>query len=62
MGKIEKEWVKSEMEGLIGQYNEATKQLDELAQKRQQILGAVNALKAVQDKIDPPPKEEEKKK
>ena len=62
MGRVDKEWVKSEMETLVGQYNEATKQLDELAQKRQQILGAVNALKKVQDKIDPPPKEEEKKK
>jgi hypothetical protein len=61
MGKIEKEWVKSEMDGLVGQYNEATKQLDELGQKRQQILGAINALKTVQDKMDPPPKEEKKK-
>ena len=61
MGKVDKEWVKSEMEGLAGQYNEATKQLDELGQKRQQILGAINALKTVQDKMDPPPKEEKKK-
>lgn len=61
MGKVDKEWVKSEMEGLAGQYNEATKQLEELVQKRQQILGAINALKTVQDKIDPPPKEEKKK-
>ena len=61
MGKIEKEWVKSEMDGLVGQYNEVTKQLDELGQKRQQILGAINALKTVQDKMDPPPKEEKKK-
>ena len=61
MGRVDKEWVKSEMEGLAGQYNEATKQLEELAQKRQQILGAINVLKVVQDKIDPPPKEEKKK-